>query len=146
MTNTILTPKGESYVVLGPVQDGPHVWLVRHVRTCQLYLLQRVSQPMATLKRLILSIGPRLPKIRESWTREGHLYVLLSRAKGPGLNQYRAGDLDDRTLEQARSVQRILRCFGMRSCPPSALCLGDDGHLILRWIPLSTRALSDKLF
>jgi hypothetical protein len=137
MNKSILTPKGESYVVLGKVQDCSDVWLVRHVSSRRLWLLQRVKQPVATLKRLVLSIGPRMPKIHESWISQGEVYVLLSRVDGLGLDRCRSEALDDRTITQLQAVLEVLRNFGMRFCPKSALCLRDDGSLVLRWLPLS---------
>jgi aminoglycoside phosphotransferase len=135
MSNAIVTPTGERYFALGQVQNSQDVWLIRHSQTQQLSLLQRMTRSLSTLTPLLCRGGAQMPRIKESWTDQGALYVVLERVNGLGLDSLSHQVLDNRTQGHIDRLLTILSNLGVRQCPNNALCLHPDGGVSLRWFP-----------
>jgi aminoglycoside phosphotransferase len=135
MPNIITTPTGKRYFALGRVQNSHNVWLIRHALTQQLYLLQRMTQSPSTLTPLLCLGGAQMPRILESWTDQGALYIVLERVNGVGLDNLSRQVIDSRTQGQMNRLLAILSKLGVKQCPQSALYLNPDAGVSLRWFP-----------
>jgi hypothetical protein len=136
MTSQVFdTGTGDTYCRLGPALGRSDVWLVRHVASQELALVQRFTHPSPALVQLLQSRDPELPTIKDSWMEGGAIYVVMDRVSGTGLDELGLHRLTRQGRQQWKRLSLLLQPFGFPVVSSGCLCLGQDGQVRLRCFP-----------
>mgnify|MGYP003609038102 CR=1 FL=1 len=130
---TINSGFGESYSLVGALERRSDLWLVRHLRSQKLALLQKFERPFPALVSALNGGLPGFPKVLESWVERGQIFVLLERVEErPGALAFGLGR---RLQTQLQQLRRALRQHEFPQVLSGNLCLNQAGQLQMRWIP-----------